>query len=125
MFVVGFALKALTELLAAFLENDAVKRQYKGRLVGAVLNGYLALRRLAVQRTRLIDETQEKLFELLEEMTSGTEAETADFMRVCLDAIDRCEADDDLTPVRKQFNQIFFPYSVKSDDKFFTGPVFL
>jgi len=93
----------LTELLATFLENEAVKRQYKGRLVGAVLNGYLALRRLAVQRTRLIDETQEKLFELLEEMTSGTEAETSDFMRVCLDAIDRCEADDDLTPVRINF----------------------
>jgi E3 ubiquitin-protein ligase UBR4 len=95
----GFALKALTELLACFLEHDAIKRLYKGRLVGAVLNGYLALRRLAVQRTRLIDETQDKLFELLEEMTSGTETETRDFMRICLDAVERCEADDDLTPV--------------------------
>ncbi|XP_065346150.1 E3 ubiquitin-protein ligase UBR4 [Cloeon dipterum] len=95
----GFALKSLTELLSCFLEHDAIKRLYKGRLVGAVLNGYLALRRLAVQRTRLIDETQDKLFELLEEMTSGTEAETNDFMRICLDAVERCEADDDLTPV--------------------------
>ncbi|KAF4529110.1 hypothetical protein B566_EDAN013679 [Ephemera danica] len=95
----GFALKMLTELLSCFLEHDAIKRLYKGRLVGAVLNGYLALRRLAVQRTRLIDETQEKLFELLEEMTSGTETETKDFMKICIEAVERCEPEDDLTPV--------------------------
>lgn len=61
----------LTELMASFLEQDSIKQLYKGRLVGAVLNGYLSLRRLVVQRTRLIDETQEKLLELLEEMTTG------------------------------------------------------
>jgi E3 ubiquitin-protein ligase UBR4 len=68
----GYALKMLTELLAGFLEQDNIKQQFKGRLVGSVLNGYLSLRRLVVQRTRLVDETQEKLLELLEEMTSGT-----------------------------------------------------
>ncbi|CAG2068504.1 unnamed protein product, partial [Timema podura] len=67
---VSYALKMLTELLASFLDQESIKQQYKGRLVGAVLNGYLSLRRLVVQRTRLIDETQEKLLELLEEMTS-------------------------------------------------------
>lgn len=61
----------LTELMASFLEQESIKQLYKGRLVGAVLNGYLSLRRLVVQRTRLIDETQEKLLELLEEMTTG------------------------------------------------------
>lgn len=67
----GYALNQLTELLASFLNDANIRRQYKGRLVGAVLNGYLSLRRLVVQRTRLIDETQEKLLELLEEMTTG------------------------------------------------------
>lgn len=67
----GFALNWLTELLSSFLEDAAIRRQYKGRLVGAVLNGYLSLRRLVIQRTRLIDDTQEKLLELLEEMTTG------------------------------------------------------
>lgn len=67
----GYSLKMLTELLSTFLEQENIKQQYKGRLVGAVLNGYLSLRRLVVQRTRLIDETQEKLLELLEEMTTG------------------------------------------------------
>lgn len=71
LFYSGYALKMLTELMASFLEQDSIKQLYKGRLVGAVLNGYLSLRRLVVQRTRLIDETQEKLLELLEEMTTG------------------------------------------------------
>lgn len=54
-----------------FLEEPGARRTYKGRLVGAVLGGYLSLRRLLVQRTRLTDDTQEKLLELLEEMTTG------------------------------------------------------
>lgn len=69
----GYSLKMLTELIATFLEQENIKQQYKSRLVGAVLNGYLSLRRLVVQRTRLIDDTQKKLLELLEEMTTGTE----------------------------------------------------
>ena len=67
----GYALNQMTELLSSFLEDVSIRRQYKGRLVGAVLNGYLSLKRLVVQRTRLIDDTQEKLLELLEEMTTG------------------------------------------------------
>lgn len=61
----------LTELLSSFLEQDCIKQQYKGRLVGAVLNGYVSIRRLVIQRTRLIDETQDKLLEILEEITTG------------------------------------------------------
>ncbi|XP_046612558.1 E3 ubiquitin-protein ligase UBR4 isoform X2 [Neodiprion virginianus] len=95
----GYSLKMLTELLATFLEQENIKQQYKGRLVGAVLNGYLSLRRLVVQRTRLIDDTQEKLLELLEEMTSGTEAETKAFMSVCVETIQKYSISDVRTPV--------------------------
>lgn len=63
----------LTELLESFIEVDPIRQHYKSRLVGCVLNGYLSLRKLVVQRTKLIDETQEKLLELLEEMTTGDE----------------------------------------------------
>ncbi|XP_060527250.1 E3 ubiquitin-protein ligase UBR4 [Cylas formicarius] len=95
----GYALNQLTELLASFLEDQTIRRQYKGRLVGAVLNGYLSLRRLVVQRTRLIDDTQEKLLELLEEMTTGTEEETKAFMSVCIETVERYSLQDILTPV--------------------------
>ncbi|XP_035739496.1 protein purity of essence-like isoform X1 [Vespa mandarinia] len=95
----GYSLKMLTELLATFLEQENIKQQYKGRLVGAVLNGYLSLRRLVVQRTRLIDETQEKLLELLEEMTTGTEEETKAFMAVCVETVQKYSPQDVRTPV--------------------------
>ena len=37
-----------------------------------MLNGYLCLRKLVVQRTKLIDETQDMLLEMLEDMTTGS-----------------------------------------------------
>lgn len=48
-----------------------IKHYYKNKLVGYVLNGYLSLRKLVVQRTKLIDDSQDKLLELLEELTTG------------------------------------------------------
>lgn len=59
------------DLLASFLDVSTIRRHYKSKLLGPVLHGYLALRKLVVQRTKLVDETQQTLLELLEEMTSG------------------------------------------------------
>ena len=50
---------------------DTIRRHYKSKLLGPVLNGYLALRKLVVQRTKLVDETQQMLLDLLEDMTTG------------------------------------------------------
>ena len=90
----GFALKTLTDLLASFIAVEPIKMTFKGRLVSTVLHGYLSLRRLVVQRTKLVDHTQEKLLELLDEMTTGTEEETKAFMAVCVDTINKYPIDD-------------------------------
>lgn len=66
----GFS--SLTGLLSSFVEVESIKRHFKSRLVGTVLNGYLCLRKLVVQRTKLIDETQDMLLEMLEDMTTGS-----------------------------------------------------
>ncbi|XP_052222057.1 E3 ubiquitin-protein ligase UBR4-like isoform X2 [Dreissena polymorpha] len=95
----GFALKSLTELLSLFVQQKLIKQHYKNRLVGYVLNGYLSLKKLLVQRTKLIDETQDKLLELLEELTSGTESETREFMQVCVDTVKKYPLDDQVSPV--------------------------
>lgn len=58
-------------LLSSFVEVESIKRHFKSRLVGTVLNGYLCLRKLVLQRTKLIDETQDMLLEMLEDMTTG------------------------------------------------------
>uniref|UniRef100_A0A4W3HBC8 Ubiquitin protein ligase E3 component n-recognin 4 n=1 Tax=Callorhinchus milii TaxID=7868 RepID=A0A4W3HBC8_CALMI len=95
----GYALKSLTALLSSFVEVESIKRHFKSRLVGTVLNGYLCLRKLVVQRTKLIDETQDMLLEMLEDMTTGTESETKAFMAVCIETAKRYNLDDYRTPV--------------------------
>ena len=69
----GYALKTLTELLVLLLEPETLKRQYKSHLLSTVLNGYLSLKHLVIQRTTLIDETQDILLQLLEDITTGRE----------------------------------------------------
>lgn len=64
-------------LLSSFVEVESIKRHFKSRLVGTVLNGYLCLRKLVVQRTKLIDETQDMLLEMLEDMTTGEQGQAA------------------------------------------------
>lgn len=66
----GFALKQFVDLIAMFMENAQIRQQYKGALLQPIIQGYLNLRKLVVQRTRLIDDAQEKLLEMLEELTS-------------------------------------------------------
>ncbi|XP_033099816.1 E3 ubiquitin-protein ligase UBR4-like [Anneissia japonica] len=95
----GYALKMLTELLSSFIEVDTIKQHYKGKLLGTVLNGYLSLRKLVVQRTKLVDETQQTLLDLLEEMTTGTESETRAFMALCVETVKKYEVQDLRTPV--------------------------
>ncbi|ESP04880.1 hypothetical protein LOTGIDRAFT_156120, partial [Lottia gigantea] len=95
----GFALKSLTELMSLFVEQDSIKHHYKNKMVGFILNGYLSLRKLVVQRTKLIDETQEKLLELLEELTTGTESETKEFMSVCVKTVEKYPLEDNRSPV--------------------------
>lgn len=95
----GYALRQLVELLAMFLDKPKIRRVYKQRLLGPVLQGYLSLRRLVVQRTRLVDDAQEKLLEMLEEMTTGTEEETRAFMSVLIDTVSNTPMNDIKTPV--------------------------
>lgn len=71
-----------------------------------------------VQRTKLIDDAQNKLLELLELLTTGmlfvsrfmglacrmwfligTESETKEFMVICVDTVKLCPPDDVRTPV--------------------------
>lgn len=95
----GYALRQLVELLAMFLDKPKIRQVYKGKLLGPVLQGYLSLRRLVVQRTRLVDDAQEKLLEMLEEMTTGTEEETRAFMSVLIDTVSNTPMNDIKTPV--------------------------
>lgn len=95
----GLTLKLLVDLLISFVDVDLIRHHYKSKLVVFILNGYLSLRKLVVRRTKIIDETQDNLLELLEEMTAGTESETSSFMSVCVQSVKCCKLDDLRTPV--------------------------
>ncbi|XP_064395390.1 E3 ubiquitin-protein ligase UBR4-like isoform X5 [Halichondria panicea] len=95
----GYALKMLTVLLQSFLEVESIKRNYKGKLVSVILAGYLSLKRLVIQRTKRIDESQELLLKMLEELTSGTDQERQEFMATCVETLDRFKDSDLLTPI--------------------------
>ena len=118
----GYALKTLTEIFATFVSMDRIKNAYKSRLVSTVLHGYLSLRRLVVQRTKLVDQTEEKLLELLEDMTTGTVQETKSFMAVCVETIKKYPMDDQLTPVFifERLCNIIYPEETDTGEFFMT-----
>ena len=95
----GYSLKTLTELLQMFLDEPAIKAVYKQKLLPTVLSGSLSLRKLVVQRTKHVDDTQEKLLNMLEDMTSGTEEETRKFMAICIETVKQYPPDDLRTPI--------------------------
>ena len=116
----GYSMKQLTLLLASLLQHGKIKAVYKGRLVSDVLGGYLSLRRLVVQRTKMVDDTQDRMLELLEDLTTGTEEETRAFMAVCVEAVGKYPATDQLTPtfIFERLCSIIFPEEAETGEFF-------
>merc|ERR1711892_1050187 len=75
-----------------------------------------------VQRTKMIDETQDSLLELLEDLTTGTEEETRAFMSVCIETVGKYPADDQLTPtfIFERLCSIIFPEEADTGEFFLT-----
>ncbi|CAF3538830.1 unnamed protein product [Rotaria sp. Silwood1] len=117
----GYSIKSLTELLNIFLQQDELKQKYKSILIAIVLNGYLTLKRLIVQRTKLIDEAQNKMLELLEQMTRGNEQETRQFMIICIDTIEKFQLDDMQTPlfIFERLCNLIYPEETMQENKEF------
>ena len=68
---VGYSVRVFADLLQDFFAVPGIRKRWKGALLGTILHGYLALKRLVLQRTKMVDEAQEKLLSLLEELTTG------------------------------------------------------
>jgi hypothetical protein len=116
----GYSVKSLTELLSIFLKENNIKNKFKGHLIATVLNSYLSLKKLVFQRTKLIEEAQEKLLNTLEQMTSGTEIETRKFMSICIDTVNNFDLDDLVTPVFifERLCNIIYPEEVVDNKEF-------
>lgn len=116
----GYSVRSLTELLALFLKEANIKNKYKGRLIATVLNSYLSLKKLVYQRTKLVEEAQEKLLNTLEQMTSGTDAETRKFMSICIETVSNFDLDDLVTPVFifERLCNIIYPEEIVDNKEF-------
>lgn len=116
----GYSIKCLSELLAIFLKEPNIRNKFKGRLIATVLNAYLSLKKLVYQRTKLVDEAQEKLLAVLEQMTSGTEAETRKFMWICVETVNNFDLDDLVTPVYifERLCNMIYPEEVVDNKEF-------
>jgi E3 ubiquitin-protein ligase UBR4 len=120
--IFGYSIKCLTELLNLFLQQDELKQKYKSILIAIVLNGYLSLKKLIIHRTKLIDEAQNKMLELLEQMTRGNEQETRQFMIICIDTIEKFQLDDMQTPLfifERLCNLIYPEETMQGNKEFF------
>lgn len=95
----GYSIRSLTDLLSLLLKEPLIRNKFKSRLIATVLNSYLSLKKLLFQRTKLIDEAQDRLLATLEQMTTGTEVETRKFMHICIDTVNNFDLDDLVTPV--------------------------
>jgi E3 ubiquitin-protein ligase UBR4 len=116
----GYALKQYVDLISMFLENTQIRKAYKGMVLQSIIQSYLNLRKLVVQRTMYIDEAQKSLMSLLEELTSGTEEETAAFMAICIDIVRKTPPNDLKTPLFMFERLCSTIYSEDSDnDEFF------
>ncbi|CAD5111184.1 DgyrCDS518 [Dimorphilus gyrociliatus] len=95
----GSCLYSLTCLLTSLVNDEWIKQSKKSVLLAVVLNAFLSLKKMIVQRTKLLDDTQSKFLEALEQLTSGTEKEKKDFMSVCINTVTRFPKEDLTTPV--------------------------
>ncbi len=116
----GYSVRSLAELLALFLKEANIKNKFKGRLIATVLNSYLSLKTLVYQRTKLVEEAQEKLLVTIEQMTSGTEAETRKFMSICIETVNNFDLEDLVTPVFifERLCNIIYPEEVVDNKEF-------
>jgi E3 ubiquitin-protein ligase UBR4 len=116
----GHSVRSLAELLALFLKEAHIKNKFKGRLIATVLNSYLSLKTLFYLRTQPVEEAQEKLLATLEQLTSGTEAETPQFMAICIDTVNNFGLNDLATPVFlfERLCNIIYPEEVVDNKEF-------
>jgi len=95
----GQSLMTLAGLLEEMLKRERIRGVYRNKMLPTVLHGYLSLRKLMLQRTKHIEDTQNIFSKIIEELTAGTEEDVLHLMRACVDTAADFPAADLRTPV--------------------------
>ena len=91
----GMSLEKVVKILKILIKNQP---NGKHALIQPILKGYLSLCRLVLMRTKAIEDAQTGLLDLLEILTSGSEDETRDFIKICFETLSHFPISDLKTP---------------------------
>jgi E3 ubiquitin-protein ligase UBR4 len=84
----GYALKTLVDILSSFLDIPTIKQKFKrSKLVEHLLDGFLYLRGLILQKNKLIDDSCKQLSSLLDKMHAETDEDNKSFIVACSEAL--------------------------------------
>eukprot|EP01119_Soliformovum_irregulare_P005782 TRINITY_DN1752_c0_g1_i5.p1 TRINITY_DN1752_c0_g1~~TRINITY_DN1752_c0_g1_i5.p1 ORF type:complete len:4545 (-),score=1275.14 TRINITY_DN1752_c0_g1_i5:38-13672(-) len=98
----GFALKTLLDILVSFLEVPSIKAKAKAEhLMEELLQGFLALRAVFVQKTKFIDQSSTIVSDLLNKFKEGEEGQKQ-FIAACIKGL---ELNVDITHGNAQVSQ--------------------
>ena len=85
----GYALYTLIEILLSFLDIPSIRRKFKSdQLMIPLLDGFLSLRGIIVQKTKLIDDSGQAILALLKSLTTN-EQDNQLFMVACIKALEK------------------------------------
>uniref|UniRef100_A0A336LS26 CSON002589 protein n=1 Tax=Culicoides sonorensis TaxID=179676 RepID=A0A336LS26_CULSO len=93
------SLVQLLEILISFWDVQKIREKYKVKLLKPILEGYLNIRKISLQRNISIEFVQEKLLMILENVTSGSDADITHFITVCIEILNSSAVDDIKTKV--------------------------
>ncbi|VDP23701.1 unnamed protein product [Soboliphyme baturini] len=94
----GFVIRAYTDILLSLYRLETVRKRWVGELLETVFNGYIALKKLVINRTKLIDDAQSNFLMLLDYSTV-MERRVPEFMRICVRSLKACSMNDIVSPV--------------------------
>lgn len=91
----GEILSRLLEILTSFIEVNTIRAKFKrDNLMEQVLEGFLGLRSVILQKTKLVDNSLKLLSELLNKLKSDSEEDNKSFMKACIVALRKQNIDE-------------------------------
>ena len=86
----GYVLQTYISILELFLDIPGIRRKFKNdQLMITLLDGFLSIRGVIVQKTKLTDDSADKLINLLKSLHGSNEEDNELFMEACIKALDK------------------------------------
>jgi E3 ubiquitin-protein ligase UBR4 len=86
----GYVLKKKLEILVSFLDVPEIKLRFKQwNLMEQILDSFLTLRGIIVQKNKLIDDSSKLMSDIMDKIKSDSEEDQKAFMVACIKSLDK------------------------------------